>query len=213
MSDNVALTFYMHYDQRPSDFWTTRWEMVAIGGPIGSAAENAALDGATALTSLLLDNVIIDRVVLSTVEPDGAIYDPTTVKVISLGLQGTHPILVSNPVDDDIILFIRKNVVSGRTGKMQLRGALAVNMLTTYAGAWKLTNGAKAELTNRLEPLSDWVSDNQISLIGYPLLQTIYPATPEGAKQKPIKVYTDIPIVRRVTSLDLVGPNERQDTQ
>lgn len=213
MSDNVALTYYMHYDERPNDYWTTRWELVAVGGPIGAPAENAALDGASALATLLLDNVIIDRVVLSTVEPDGALYDPTTVKVISLGLQGTHPILASNPVDDDIVLFVRKNVISGRTGKMQLRGAMAVNMLTTYAGSWKLTNGAKAELTSRLSDLDDWVSDNQISLIGYPLLQTIYPATPEGQKQKPIKVYTDTPIVRRVTSLSLVGPNERQDTQ
>jgi hypothetical protein len=210
----LSFRAYMFYDSRPSDDWSTTLEY-SIDADISSGiVEAAALAFADGLSEMLLNNVIIDRVVVSTWEPDSEPYDPDSLRVVPVGINGQNAFAFTTPADDDLVVFIRKSVVTGRTGKMQLRGCFTVSALETESGSWTFTALAQTEMETDTAAAWDlWAGTDPPVLIGVVLLDTIYPAVAEGTKQIPVKVYTDIPSVRQVNGLVVVGPNERQDTQ
>lgn len=205
---------YMHYDVRPNDWWTTNMEFDYAGSLSAGEVESAALDFANGLANLLLNNVVIDRVTVSTWQEDSEPYDPANLVVIPIGINGEIAFLFTAPVDDDIVLFIRKTVTTGRSGKILLRGALTVAMIDVNSGSWFIVPIALDDIQDRVAEL--WLGlSNQFNpiLIGRSLLETILPATPAGQKQVPIKVYTTVPVERNVVGLVAAGVTERQDTQ
>lgn len=210
----IILRAYMHYDVRPSDEWTCNIEMDYAGAIDAGEVESAALGMAAGLADILLENVVIDRIVASTWLEDSAPYDPSTLRVIPIGINGTKEFLFTSPVDDDLVLFIRKSVSTGRSGKIMLRGVLTTAEIDVDSGSWYIVPLALAtieglvasffsELTNQFNPI----------LIGRSLVDTILPAVAEGVKQIPIKVYSAIPVLRFVSGLVVAGVTERQDTQ
>ena len=205
---------YMFYDARPSDDWSTTLEYSIPIDIEAGEIELAAMNMAEGLSEMLLDNVVIDRVVVSTWEPDSEPYDPENLRVIPIGINGQNSFAFTTPADDDLVVFIRKAVTIGRTGKMQIRGCFTVSALETDSGSWTFTTLAQSEMeTDAAAAWALFSSDQPPVLIGVVLLDTIYPAVAEGTKQVPVKVYSDVPSVRAVTDLVVVGPNERQDTQ
>ena len=209
-----VFTAYLHYDARPSDFWVATLEHSSAEAIESGEIEQLADDFVAGLRLVALTNVVIDRVTISTWAPDSEPYDPDALRVIPYGVFGTRTFALTDPVDDDIVLFVRKQVTTGRSGKFQFRGWGTVNEMTTAAGAWTLTGAALAFISAAVEDM--WLAisaNNSPSLIGVSLLRITYPATAEGEKQIPVRVYEATPRVRTVTGLQLVGPTERQDNQ
>lgn len=209
------LVAYMNYDVRPSDYWTASIEKELGEDDISSGAIEIEADNFVAgLKVPLLANAIIDRVVVSTWEPDSSPYDPDAVRVISYNVVGDRGYIVSEPVDDSIVYFCRKNSYSGRSGKFQLRGVLLVSDLTAASGSWALDNAVESDFADNIaEMFSQMSNETAVSMIGLSLLSVTYPAVAAGVKQVPIKLYSDTPIVRLVIDCVGVKPTERQERQ
>lgn len=205
---------YMHYDVRPSDFWTTTIEYSLDDVIESGIVEAVALGVSSGLAKMLLTNVVIDRVVVSTWQQDSEPYNPANVRTIPMGFFGQQSFTLTEPVADDLTIFIRKNVTSGLTGKMFLRGAITQLSVDTESGEWTIEGPFVTPFNTRVsEMYGQFTSIAQPALIGAALIDTMYPAVPDGKKQVPIKIYADIPTVRAVSGLTLVGPRTRQVTQ
>jgi len=208
-------TACLNYEARPSEFWTA-----SVGKELGiEDVEDSSLvvdadDFAAALADKALSNVVIDRIVISTWQPDSDPYDPEAVRTVSYGLPGLRGFLASEPTDDTLAYFIRKNVNSGRSGKFYLRGWMLVSDLTAGSGAWALSSLVEEDFADNVDQFFNLLTNtNSIALIGLALLDTIYPAVPLGTKQVPVKMYSETPTVRAVASIVGVRPTERQERQ
>lgn len=211
----IRMIAYMNYDVRPTEQWTTTLEFDHEGTLDSGLVYDTALNFANGLSGLLLSNVIIDRVTASTWVPDSEPYDPANVRTIPIGINGEREFLLTDPVDDDLVLFIRKTVDTGRTGKVLLRGCMVTADLAVYSGSWILKSGPIADFTEAIDNWATLMIDSALAcaLVGSPLLGITYPAVAEGVKQVPIKNYSPTPTIRPVRDFALVGPTERQDTQ
>lgn len=210
----IVMRAYMHYDVRPSDEWTCNIEMDYNGAIDAAEVESAALSMAAGLADILLTNVVIDRIVASTWLEDSAPYNPSSLRVIPIGINGTKEFLLTQPVDDDLVLFIRKTVSTGRSGKILLRGVLTTAEINVDSGSWYIVGSALSDIEDLVGGFFTNLSTQfNVILIGRSLLSISYPACAEGVKQVPIRNYTTIPVTRFVSSLVVVGVTERQDTQ
>lgn len=210
----IVMRAYMHYDVRPSDEWTCNIEMDYDGAIDAAEVESAALSMAAGLADILLTNVVIDRIVASTWLEDSAPYNPSSLRVIPIGINGTKDFLLTQPVDDDLVLFIRKTVSTGRSGKILLRGVLTTAEINVDSGSWYIVGSALSDIEDLVGSFFTNLSTQfNVILIGRSLLSITYPACAEGVKQVPIRNYTTIPVTRFVSSLVVVGVTERQDTQ
>lgn len=211
----VTMKMHYHYDVRPNDTFVTELEFDIDTGPTGIEAEEAAMAWAAEMTDVFLNTVFIDRVVISTWVKDGDPYDPSTLRVVPIGIFGSVGFTFTTAVDDDIVLFVRKNVNSGRSGKIQLRGCLVMSDLSVSAGSWVLDTLTRTGLTTAFDDLYDELSSQSHIpvLIGAATLGWQYPATAEGVKQIPVKLVSNTPTVRNITGFTVVGAKERQDTQ
>lgn len=210
----IVMRAYMHYDVRPSDEWTCNIEMDYDGAIDAAEVESAALSMAAGLADILLTNVVIDRIVASTWLEDSAPYNPSSLRVIPIGINGTKDFLLTQPVDDDLVLFIRKTVSTGRSGKILLRGVLTTAEINVDSGSWYIVGSALSDIEDLVGSFFTNLSTQfNVILIGRSLLSITYPACAEGVKQVPIRNYTTIPVIRFVSSLVVVGVTERQDTQ
>lgn len=212
---NYGVRFYMNYVERPTEQWTLNLEYDLPDIISGPSITNVSNGIATGLSDFLLENVVIDRAVWFTWIPDSEPYDPDAVRTIPYGILGTRDIGgLTSPADDDIVLYMRKTVTTGLSGRIQLRGRVLVSDLIATQGSWALNPAVVLDYTTDVSAFWDQLSlVAPPVLIGQALLETIYPATAEGVKQVPVKVYQTEPTVRIVTDLVMVGPTERQDTQ
>jgi hypothetical protein len=205
---------FMNYDVRPSDDWTSSIEYDIDGSIDSSAVEDTAMSFATGLQAMLLENVVIDRIVVGTWLPDGTPYDPSTLRVIPLGLPGLVEFILGSPVDDDLTVFIRKAVSMGRAGKFFLRGCLTTTMISSASGSWILDGGAETAVPLAISDFYGAArSVTEVKLIGVSFIDWTYPATPEGTKQVPVPNYEEEPVVRAVSDFVFASLRERQDTQ
>jgi hypothetical protein len=204
----------MYYDSRPSDDWTLTIEYAPEAEMDDAIIENIALDGAAGIAEAELNNVRIDRCVISTWEPDSDPYDPASLRTIPIGIFGEREFLIVQPTADIIVHFMRKNVETGRTGKIQLRGNVLGPEMTGVAGEFAFASG----LADDFQGFADAIWEGLTSattpvMIGLVLENIIYPAVAEGVKQVAQKIYSDVPLVRPVTGLTSVKPSTRQVSQ
>ena len=205
---------YAAYDVRPSDDWSTILEQEVDADVDSPVIEDIADNMVAGLQEIYLNNVIIDRVTISTWVADSAPYDPNVLRSISYGVAGSRPFLLTNPVADDLTLFIRKGSSTGRNGKMQLRGCLTIADVTSESGSWVIEPTALSGYVSNIETMADlFTLTNNPVMIGVSLLDTVYPAVGAGVKQVPVKVYSETPYIRFVESFTLVGPRTRQVSQ
>lgn len=199
---------------RPSDEQRTYFEHDVTGSLSDGAVESTSQGILGFMLEMLLENWILDRVVFSTFISDSSPYEPSSVRTFSFGVAGSAGIpLGTSPAPDETTLFIRRQPVVGRTGKILLRGALTMSDLDNVNGKFVLTSAARGFLTARLA--GAWVELQSFTpvMIGRSLLSTTYPATPEGTPQVPVKVYDPVPHVRSVVDMNVVGVRTRQVTQ
>lgn len=82
-------------------------------------------------------DVYIDRVVLSTREAEEGGYDPTSFVVYPKGVLGIRAIS-GDALAADIVLYIKRLVTTGRTGKLELRLCLGEGDINAPAGKLRL---------------------------------------------------------------------------
>lgn len=201
---------------RPSEVFSVEFEYDLPVLSIDEAlVQNIADDIVGGLVLLLTDEARMDRVVASTYEPDGDPYDPSTFRVFSYADVGTRTGIIGIGTSaDTIVLLIRRVANQGRFGRIFLRLATFTNEIAEEDGELALTTDAFSAISTLLaSAFTSWTANGSLVMIGNPLVDTIYPATAEGEKQVPIKVYAPDPVVRAVTSMPLVGVTNRQKEQ
>lgn len=210
----TSLRLYFNYDSRPTDDWTINLEYdydEALAAIEIDEQTQSLVDG---FVPALLDNVIIDRAVWSTWQPDSEPYNPLFVRTIPIGVPGARTFTLTAPVDDDLSVLARKQTTTGRNGSMHIGGALLVANVTASQGSWEIVPVDLPDFQDYISGIDAALSANlPCALVGVSLMEIQYPATAEGVKQVPIRVYQDDPTVRLVSDLVLVGPTERQRKQ
>lgn len=138
----VTIRIYKKLQSNPSQGWANTYEFYKPSTVSGNVDNYQDL--VTALMSFEqqfhLTDVLFDRAVVSTLIPDGEPYDPTTFITFPL-LEATG--LRSIPFDEaeplNVVLFVRRLVPWGRTGKAYYRRCLGEGDVSAPAGTARLT--------------------------------------------------------------------------
>jgi hypothetical protein len=79
---------------------------------------------------LHLSGVVIDRVTISTYVPDSQPYNPNTLAVFPFSVNATR-VGSGSALPLEMCLFVRRNVVFGRDGRLLYRGCLTDTQIST----------------------------------------------------------------------------------
>lgn len=116
--------------------WANTHEYVALVTLNYDEQSQVAATIANAHAGVLLSPYRVEKVVVSTWVPDGQPYDPDTFVSFPFNLPGQRSRTSSDPVDLAVTLRIDRRSVSGRAGRMLLRGVLTEEMLYTVGGRY-----------------------------------------------------------------------------
>lgn len=139
--DLFSLRVYKKIDIAADQVWANTYEMRANTGVTYDDLVDAA-DTLVAFEKIFhQDTTFFDRVVVSTYVEDGAPYNPDSF--ISLPQSGAGA--VASPVAAEtlplqVVLFVRRDVASGRTGKIFYRGCLEEDDVQGRFGTISLTS-------------------------------------------------------------------------
>lgn len=166
--------------------WANAYEFVVRASP--------TLEDLEALITVVVDfeddihgtEVLFDRAVLSTWVPDGEPYDPTSFIVKPLTTGGARTSVV--PLSLNYCLFLRREVNSGRSGKIFYRRVLQENDVDSPAGYPNLSN--PAALT---------------TLVDDALTASDFIAFMQGTQWAQLVMKSALPIEREVTGLTVAG--------
>jgi len=108
--------------------WANNYEVEAVQDITNVAVSLEAL--VTRIVALErplhLSGVVIDRVTVSTYVPDSLPYNPNTVATFPISTNGTRQ-AQGESLPLELCLFVRRNVVLGRDGRLLYRGCLTEN--------------------------------------------------------------------------------------
>jgi len=112
--------------------WLNRHEVTADPGLLGDADRLNAIATAFAVyhANILLQGFRVDRIVISTYGPD--LPWPPGFASIPGPWGGQRSNVGSEPLPLEAVLFVRRNVVRGRDGKLFLRGALTAAQVDRF---------------------------------------------------------------------------------
>lgn len=117
------------------------WSLQGPDSPTGSQVGALASALATFHRGFLAVAYLVDRVVLSTWEPDSKPYNPNVVSTFPVAQHGTRTIDSQlMPLSD--VLHVRRLALNGRNGHMFMRGYLQSSDLTDSGGVVALANPA-----------------------------------------------------------------------
>jgi hypothetical protein len=146
-SELFTVRVYKHLDIAAGQFWANSYEFETGEG--ASFADLRAAGQAVVEFERLMshDTVVFDRVVTSTLVEDGQPYDPEAF--ISDPLGGLVGNVTSPPTANvlplQVALFLRREVTTGRTGKLFLRQTVSENDVSGRYGSYVLTDPAAME--------------------------------------------------------------------
>lgn len=123
--DVFTLRTYKHLDIAVSQFWANTWELRCVASSTLADLKAACLKLVAFEQALALDTTQFDRYVLSTYVPDGSPYDPLSFVSQPLSIVGARSsgaAAVQLPLN--VVLFLRRETATGRTGKVYLRNTL-----------------------------------------------------------------------------------------
>lgn len=134
---------YKKVDIAADQMWANTYELQAAVGASAANLVTAAQAIVEFEKTIHQDTVFFDRVVVSTWVDDGVAYDPESFTTIPLTGAG----LVASPVAAEVLplqvaLFVRRDTLSGRTGKVFYRGCLGEDDVSGRFGTIALTNAA-----------------------------------------------------------------------
>ena len=120
------------YKQSLGYLWANNYEVEAtqdIANP-STALEFLASRIVELERGLHLSGAIIDRVTISTYVPDGQPYNPNTLAVFPFSVPGTRT-GPGSALALEMCLFVRRNVIFGRDGRLLYRGCLTDQQVTS----------------------------------------------------------------------------------
>lgn len=145
-ADNVlTVRTYKYASRNPSIVWANTYEIYTQSGFEGvSALDAVVVDPIIAFeASIHYDDTVFDRTVVSTFVPDGEPYDPTTFLVRNhSGITGQRSISDGYKLPLNIVLYIKRDVLFGRSGKLFYRRCVLDDEVTSPAGTAQLEIGA-----------------------------------------------------------------------
>lgn len=138
-----TLRIYKAIDVASDQVWANTYELRANEGADNEDLRDAANRLVDFEKELHLDTAVFNRYVLSTFVADGEPYDPTSF--ISQPLSGAG--LTASPIAAEtlplqVVLYVRREVATGRTGKAFYRQALAEGDVQGRFGQVQLTSPA-----------------------------------------------------------------------
>lgn len=114
--------------------WANTLEYTATSDVSTGTAFAIAEEIKNAFTSILINQFAVEKVVISTWVPDGQPYNPDSFIVFPFNVNGTRSRFPGDVVDLAICLRLDKRAISGRSGRILLRGVLHEGMLETVGG-------------------------------------------------------------------------------
>lgn len=184
---------------RPDLVWANAYEVQydenspGISDPAASAAE-ACRSFVQFEQAFHLPTVRFNRVVFSTLVPDGQPYNPASfVSFDASDAAGSRGTDGTNPEPLSTCLFVRREVAFGRNGRVLYRGVLLGSEVSSQAGEADLVTAAQANLGGTIDTAYTALLTD---LSEYSLLPVMAAASPIGQGAL---------IVRNVTQLTVAG--------
>lgn len=125
--------------------WANTYELQA---QVGADYDELLVAGAklVAMEKLIHpSNVQFSNMVISTWVPDGEPYNPTSFVAVSQTGTGSRTVAGSETLPTGIVLYVSRNVLSGRLGRLFYRGALFESEMIAPAGIPRLADPAAME--------------------------------------------------------------------
>lgn len=138
----LVLRSFKHLNTRPDTTWVNNYEFVTDAAWSFSDLVQCATNFQAYEQSFHSEHVIFDRWTFSTWAPDSTPYDPTSFMggswpVNTAGLVGDSTLVDIEPLD--VVLWVQRQVATGRQGKLFFRGAMGEPFVTSPAGVPTLT--------------------------------------------------------------------------
>lgn len=135
------IRIYKRLDIAGERVWANSYEVVNYGGANKADLEACAQALVSFEQGMCHDTVLFDRAVISTYVPDGQPYNPESFISVPLTQVGT----VSSPPAAEVLplqvaLFLRRDVPSGRYGKLFLRQTVGETDVSGRYGSFALTS-------------------------------------------------------------------------
>lgn len=149
--------------ENPSHVFSNTYEVLMVGGFVVDNLNEALLGFVNAEKTIHNDAVEYRRAVLSTWEDDSETYNPGSFYVweAPAGTRGTRAV-GTDKLDSKIVLTVRRQATTGRSGKLAYRGVIAEGDMETGNDLDAvLTSGALTELN---DVLNDMRADMQAVL-------------------------------------------------
>ncbi len=110
-------------------YWANGYEVQYDAQTTSPDASGTIVDLANAVVELErelhLTTTTIDRVVISTIQPDGVPYNPLTFAVVNVNLPGQRTIPIGqSPMPLNNCLLVKRRATLGRSGNLLYRGVL-----------------------------------------------------------------------------------------
>lgn len=166
LGELFTLRVYKETDTSPFQVWDNNYELRCETAEATPASlRDACLTIVAFEKSMHQDTARFNRFVVGTYQEDGEPYDPDSF--ISTPLTGLGNI--TSPPDAEtlplnVCLFLRRQVPTGRYGKLFYRRALDETQVSGRNGVWRIDPGALADLTEDLN--SKLVSTGMADLFG-----------------------------------------------
>lgn len=144
--DLFTVRLYKKMDVAADQMWANTYELKAGASPSYETLLDA-VEKLVAFEKLIHhDTVHFDRAVVSTYVPDGRPYAPESFASLPQSGQGN----ISSPLTQQVlplqvVLFVRRDVPSGRTGKAFYRGCLGEDDVNGRYGTINLTAPATVQ--------------------------------------------------------------------
>jgi len=188
-----TLRVFKETDVSPTQVWSNAWEVQAQGATSLADLNEFAAAVVAFERGMSQDTVRFNRYVLSTWVPDGEPYDPETFTSQPLEGLGT----VSSPPDAEtlplnVVLFVKREVATGRYGKLFLRRALDETEVSGRYGDWRIDPSALAVIETRVTTLLASSGLGDYLAGGETGLRLVMAAVPSGGGAVVTRAVTDL---------------------
>jgi hypothetical protein len=137
-AESFIFRLWKHHNNNPAVKWVNTYE--ARFTALGSSEDlDSLLFGLAAFeATLLYTTATIEYGTISTWEEDGHPYNPDAFRTTTLNLGGERDPGSAYVEDLRVVVYVRRDVSSGRIGKLELRNSVASTEVGTPAGSFAL---------------------------------------------------------------------------
>jgi len=152
LGELFTLRIYKETDTSPFQVWDNNYELRCESAEATLESLKVACGYIVAFEKAITqDTARFNRYVVSTYQEDGVPYDPasfTSVPLTGLGAVASPPDAETLPLN--VCLFLRREVPTGRYGKLFIRRALDETQVSGRNGVWRIDPAALAEISTNI---------------------------------------------------------------